>query len=186
MDFNALNWPALLTALGWILTTIFQELRFRQNQPRANAAADVSLQGAIIQALAAQNLNTANAQRVNSDLALSNSKQAETIASQNVTIRDLVTKIDGLPTRIAEQTAQLLVQEGYILAQRKALVEAGVPINDQPVEQLKITLTELTPPTLLDDLAREKAGAQAPPADAAKDALIASLQAELAAAKIQP
>lgn len=91
-------------------------------------------------------------------------EDAKTIAAQAGTITTLTTansgllaRIDGLPQRIAEQVASSLVKDTTIKSLRDALLTAGVHLEDQPVAPKEPSLTPLIPPSLLQDLAHEKA-----------------------------
>lgn len=142
--------PILLALIGGGgLGVLFQELRLRRQQPRDDAKDTVTLQRDVTQAFREANtLHVEDAKTIR--------EQALTITALTNANTALIVKIDGLPMRIAEQAAQLLVKEGFILAQTKALVQAGVLSKDQPEQPAEIPLTELVPPTLLNDLAEEK------------------------------
>lgn len=143
--------PVLLAlAGGGLLGVFFQERRARRAEPAADAKDTVTLQLDVIQAF--REANTLHIEDTKTQR-----EQAATITALSNANTDLIKKIDGLPQMVGEQAAQLLVKEGFAELLKTALEEAGVARIDQPQEAPKLPLTQLTPPTLLEDLAGEKA-----------------------------
>lgn len=63
--------------------------------------------------------------------------------------KQLVKDKDGMPLVIAQGDANNLLHTNYILVQRAALTEAGVPPEKQPPEPPQLPVSPLTPPDLL-------------------------------------
>lgn len=158
------NVPLAITAVVAAIVALRNSKRLKEMVPRKNTKSDIEWQQEVIAAFASQNSLTAQLSEANSKQALAlaaagsaSAQQAATIAEQNSTIRSLIAKLDGMPVMIAEQTAIILLKTQYGEEMKKVLLAQGVHLEDQPVEKPSLPLTPLVPPTLLNDLVRERA-----------------------------
>lgn len=147
---------AFLGLIGIVLGLLIQEIRFRRAKPREDANEDLNYQKVVIDALKDANINILEVTKTNSELSKTVTEQAATIGVHVKTIENLITKLDGLPKMIAEQTARELVLKAYSKSQSDALTEAGVPEDLQPVKPKEIPLSKLVPIELLELLNKEK------------------------------
>jgi hypothetical protein len=148
---------------GKLVNGILADMRQRRAEPRADAHDTIDLQQSVIatfheaNALHREDARTITAQaRTITAQAETLDAQARTIAALTNTNTKLLSKLDGLPTMVAEQAAQILVKQSFIEVLIQALIQAGVSVKEQPVQPEEKPLTQLEPPTLLKDLAAEQ------------------------------
>lgn len=173
---------ALIGVVGIVIGLLVQERRYRAAAPRLNAKADIDYQVTIIDGFKASNALAASQTQSLSEAAIANGKQAIAIVALTQANTGLLEKLDGLPKMVGEQHARELVFIDNNVALRAALFKAGVPFADQPVDKIPLPLSLLRPPTLLDDLKRERAAKANDPMDV--DALREEIARLLASAKI--
>lgn len=74
-----------------------------------------------------------------------NKTLADNLAGMVESNAALTLKVDGMPTVIAQQSMQILLDKGLKITLRQLLVELGLPLKDQPSEQPEVPLSDLTP-----------------------------------------
>lgn len=143
---------ALIAAVPSGIAALLTYLATRSRQPREDAKSDVDWQQESVKAWAAINTLVAQLSETNikQSLALAaaadlGTKQAAAISLLTETNTQQLLKIDGLPKQIAEQVAQKLVDDAYILALQDALYKVGLTRQEQPQQQPALPITPLTP-----------------------------------------